>query len=74
MDPALWALLGVVVGALTTGIFGLLTQTRTFAHEKEAFNGVCAVDTALPLLDVVIEPTMLVAHGLHGSHTSSAYP
>jgi hypothetical protein len=35
VDPALWALLGVVVGALITGIFSLVSQTRTFAHEKE---------------------------------------
>ena len=37
MNEAGWALLGVVVGALATGIFQLVGQKRQFAHEKEMY-------------------------------------
>ena len=37
MNDAGWALLGVVVGALGTGFFNWLLQTRQFTHEKEMF-------------------------------------
>lgn len=35
MTEGLWALLGVVVGTIGTGIFSLLSQSKQFAHDKE---------------------------------------
>lgn len=35
MAEALWALLGVLVGTIGTGLFSLRAQTKQFAHEKE---------------------------------------
>ncbi len=37
MTAAAWALIGVVVGALLTGFFNWLLQTRQFSHNKEMF-------------------------------------
>ncbi|WP_040551589.1 hypothetical protein [Rheinheimera nanhaiensis] len=37
MTEAGWTLLGVIVGALGTGFFNWLLQTRQFSHEKEMF-------------------------------------
>ena len=37
MTEAGWALLGVVVGAIATGFFNWLLQSRQFAHDKEMF-------------------------------------
>lgn len=37
MDPAYWALLGVLVGAVITGLFSLLSQSRAFAHERDMY-------------------------------------
>lgn len=38
MSEAGWALLGVVVGTLGTGIFNYVLQARQFAHNKEMFD------------------------------------
>lgn len=35
MTEAMWALVGVVVGALAAGFFNLLSQRKQFAHDKE---------------------------------------
>ncbi len=37
MTEAAWALLGVVVGAIATGFFNWLLQSRQFLHDKEMF-------------------------------------
>ncbi len=37
MNEAGWALIGVVVGAIGTGFFNWLLQTRQFSHENEMF-------------------------------------
>lgn len=37
MTEAGWALLGVVVGAIATGFFNWLLQSRQFSHDKEMF-------------------------------------
>jgi hypothetical protein len=37
MTDAFWALSGVLVGAISTGFFNWLLQTRQFAHSKEMF-------------------------------------
>lgn len=37
MTEAGWALLGVAVGAIATGFFNWLLQTRQFEHDKEMF-------------------------------------
>ena len=37
MTAAGWALLGVVVGAIATGFFNWLLQSRQFVHDKEMF-------------------------------------
>ena len=37
MTAAVWALIGVVVGAIFTGFFNWLLQTRQFSHNKEMF-------------------------------------
>ncbi len=37
MTDAVWALVGVVVGAAATGFFSWLLQSRQFAHDKEMF-------------------------------------
>ena len=37
MPDAAWALAGVVVGSLGTGLFNLLLQRRQFSHNKEMF-------------------------------------
>lgn len=37
MDAAQWAIIGVVTGALMTGLFGLLLQAKQFSHEKKMF-------------------------------------
>lgn len=37
MTAAGWALLGVVVGAISTGFLNWLLQTRQFGHDKEMF-------------------------------------
>lgn len=37
MSEAIWALVGVVVGTLGTGLFNLTTQRRQFEHNKEMF-------------------------------------
>ena len=34
MNEAIWALIGVVVGTIGTGLFSLLSQNRQFNHEK----------------------------------------
>lgn len=35
MSEGWWAILGVVIGALSSGIVSVLLQNRSFAHEKE---------------------------------------
>lgn len=37
MTDAMWALAGVVVGAVATGFFNWLNQSKQFAHDKEMF-------------------------------------
>lgn len=37
MSDAAWALAGVVVGSLATGLFNLLLQQKQFRHNKEMF-------------------------------------
>ena len=37
MTEGAWALLGVAVGAIATGIVNLLQQARQFSHEKEMY-------------------------------------
>lgn len=37
MTDALWALVGVVVGCLGTGIFNLIAQGRQFRHNQEMY-------------------------------------
>jgi len=37
MSDAGWALVGVIVGAIGTGFFNWLLQSRQFSHEKEMF-------------------------------------
>jgi len=38
MTEAAWALAGVLVGAMTTGLINVLLQTRQFAHSREMFH------------------------------------
>lgn len=37
MESAHWAILGVIVGSLFSGLFILLSQGRAFANEKEMY-------------------------------------
>jgi hypothetical protein len=37
ISPAIWALLGVIVGGFITGLFNLILQCRQFKHNKELF-------------------------------------
>ena len=37
MSEGWWAIVGVLVGAISTGLFNLLFQTRQFRHNKEMF-------------------------------------
>ena len=37
MTEALWALAGVVVGSIATGVFGLFQQSRQFSHDREMY-------------------------------------
>lgn len=37
MSEGLWALSGVIVGALTSGIINFMLQQRKFVHEKEMY-------------------------------------
>ena len=37
MNDAAWALVGVVVGVVVTGVFQLVSQNRLFAHERDMF-------------------------------------
>ena len=36
-SPAIWALLGVIIGGILTGLFNLILQGRQFSHNKELF-------------------------------------
>lgn len=38
MTEGWWTLIGVVVGAMATGLLNWLSQSRQFAHEKEMFH------------------------------------
>jgi hypothetical protein len=37
MTAAAWALIGVIVGSVSTGLFNLLLQRKQFNHNKEMF-------------------------------------
>lgn len=37
MSDAVWAIIGVVVGALSSGVINVVLQGRQFNHEKEMF-------------------------------------
>ena len=37
MSEGWWALLGVIVGAVATGMFNYLMQKRQFSHDKEMY-------------------------------------
>lgn len=37
LPPALWALFGVIIGALLTGIINFLLQKSQFKHNKEMY-------------------------------------
>jgi hypothetical protein len=38
VSPAVWALIGVIIGGLLTGIFNFILQNRQFSHNKEMFS------------------------------------
>lgn len=37
IPPAVWALVGAIIGGVLTGLFNLLLQARQFNHNKELF-------------------------------------
>src|SRR3546814_13438112 len=65
MTEAGWALLGVVVGIVGTGLINWLMQSRQFAHEKQMFQ--------LQNLSAAMVKTVLQEMLNHKSYTDRSF-
>lgn len=74
-SEALWSLVGVLVGAIIAGIFGLIQQQREHAfHESQRLKGVAGLEHAKAVLEEKLNHRLHVERSFLALSRSVGFP